>query len=47
MVNIYEGHFGFIENNLVNPSCFRGVLGVLSSPFQFSGKEDMMQHSNA
>ena len=45
MMNILEGHFRFIEKILVNPVVFRGVLGVLSSPFQVSDeKVNMMQH---
>ena len=42
-----KGILGSLKIILVNPSCFQGVLGVLSSPFQVSVKVDMMQYSNA
>ena len=42
-----KGILGSLKIILVDPSCFQGVLGVLSSPFQVSVKVDMMQHSNA
>ena len=43
-----EGISGSLEKVLVNPNWLKGVLGVLSSPFQVSDERvNMMQHSNA
>jgi len=39
-----KGILGSLKPILVNPSWFQGVLGVLSSPFQFSAKFEHDAH---